>query len=264
MGIFGFGKKKEEEKNPFLSFVLLKNAEWDKNKFINDLKEDWGLQISAQIGENNDHKLPLLTEISGKRITIHLDNMPIPNRAAEESAGTNYLWKEATDVVKEHNANLVVYVDGFKSEYIKTSALMAKITSTLLKQNGALAVFSYGNIYEPKFYQNFLKNALDENEIPIYNLVWFGIKKTQDKIGVYTNGMKQFGKEEIEVYVNPGEATFEELHEFLYDIVSYVLENDALLLDGQTIGASLEQKCKITYSKGIALETDTLKIEYIK
>ena len=77
--------------------------------------------------------------------------------------------------------------------------------------------------------------------------------------GIYTYGLRKFGKEEIEVYAD---ADLNEGRDFLFDIVAYVLECDVVLNDGETIGFSEEQKLQITVSPGIALPGDTIKIEY--
>lgn len=96
-----------------------------------------------------------------------------------------------------------------------------------------------------------------------FNLVWFGIYRDDKQAGFYTYGMKKFGKEELEVYVDLDKADLGELQSFIVDIVTYILEGDVILRDGETIGFSEEQKLPIAYSKGIALDGKTLKIKYI-
>ena len=53
-----------------------------------------------------------------------------------------------------------------------------------------------------------------------------------------------------------------EIFGFLIDIASYVVESDAILKDGETIGFSEEQKLPITKSKSRVLDFDTLKIGF--
>ena len=55
---------------------------------------------------------------------------------------------------------------------------------------------------------------------------------------------------------------YEELQEMMYNMVHYVLAYDVALKSGETIGISVEQKLKITQSKGKYVEGNTLKIEY--
>ena len=94
------------------------------------------------------------------------------------------------------------------------------------------------------------------------NWIWFGIYCDEKQEGIYTYGMKKFGKDEMEVYVDKSGANLNEVREFLMSIVAYVLESDVILHDGETIGFSENQRLPITRSKGVALEGDTLKIGY--
>lgn len=48
----------------------------------------------------------------------------------------------------------------------------------------------------------------------------------------------------------------------LWDIANYVITEDVVLRDGETIGFSEEQKLPITRSKGVAVEGDSLKIKF--
>ena len=54
-----------------------------------------------------------------------------------------------------------------------------------------------------------------------------------------------------------------EIRDFLADLVSYVLEYDAVLQDGETIGFSAEDRHAISYGPGISLPDQmTLKIRF--
>lgn len=72
--------------------------------------------------------------------------------------------------------------------------------------------------------------------------------------------MRKFGKEEMEVYA--ANADLNDVRDFLLDIVTYVLDYDVTLNDGETIGFSEEQKLRITLSDAVALDGKSLKLEY--
>ena len=52
----------------------------------------------------------------------------------------------------------------------------------------------------------------------------------------------------------------EQLRDLLSNIVFYVLENDIVFHDGETIGFSEEEKLQISRSKGVSIEGQTIKI----
>ena len=79
-------------------------------------------------------------------------------------------------------------------------------------------------------------------------------------MNAYTYGMDIFGKDEMEVLDVDAEP--KEVYDFLTSLVSYVLEYDAVLQDGETIGFSQDDKHTISRSKGVSLDGMTLKISY--
>ena len=101
---------------------------------------------------------------------------------------------------------------------------------------------------------------LEEDLFPIYNLVWIGLYNGRKGLCAYTGGMRCFGYDEMEVLDSQTDART--LHGFLSDIANYVITADVVLQDGETIGFSEEQKLPITKSRGVAVEGDSLKIEF--
>lgn len=101
---------------------------------------------------------------------------------------------------------------------------------------------------------------LHEDMLPIFNWIWFGLYGSEGGLCGYTDGLEQFGREEIEVMDT--DAAPEDLRNFMVGIVSYVLENNVELHDGETIGFSEEDKHSITRSKSDVLPGMTLKISY--
>ena len=103
---------------------------------------------------------------------------------------------------------------------------------------------------------------LKEDELPIFNWVWFGLYRSEGGLNGYTYGMDVFGKEEMEVLNTDAEP--EDLRDFLASLASYVLACDVTLQDGETIGFSADDKHTITRSPGVSLpeEQMTLKIGY--
>ena len=251
----------KEEKIQFLGFVLLNESTWNKEKFLKDLKKDWDITLTKEIEEPSDYKAPICASYNNLSVLASIIESKIPNQEAEINAEFNHTWKDAVEITKTHKAHIMLSVSGPKSKYKELSILLVKLISSCLKQDNAIAVFQYSNIYEPKVYQEAAKITKD-NILPIYNLVWLGVAKTEKITILYTNGMEQFNKEDIEICVENEKFNNAEIQEFLINIVSYVLESDVILKDGETIGLTAEQKLKITYSKGIALPRNTLKIEY--
>lgn len=267
MGLFGFRKKtktkteKSMNKGDFLGFILLEKPVWDRKKFVRDFLEDWGIDIlEEEESEDEEFKDIIVAQIGNMHLTVSFVDEPVPNGEAEHYAASNYMWKDAVDIIKRHTSQIILGVLG-DNDVLEIGKIFTKAAASCLKQDGALGIYTDGAVFEPNFYLQFSR-MLKDDELPILNWVWFGPYRSKTQNGIYTYGMKKFGKDEMEVYVTPGTVDFNKVRHFMINLVNYVLENDIELKDGETIGFSAKQKLPITKSKGIALDGETLKIKY--
>lgn len=270
MGLFKRGKKEEHHASTqkdsekiagsFLGFALLSLPEWDKEQYISDFKELWGVDIVEDDREDSEEDELIYASVDGMNIMVSFMNMPIPNGEAEYWAQGNYMWKEGVDIVKTHEAQLIVSVLG-DYDIIAKGKLFVKLAAAAMKQKNAIAFYNDGAVFPPEMYLAF-SEPLKNGELPLLNWVWFGIFGNEKEIGCYTYGMRRLGKEEMEVYVPRESADLNKIRSFLLDIVGYVVGEDVILKDGETIGFSAEQKLPITLSRGIAVDGNSLKIGY--
>ena len=247
----------------FLGFVLLGKPEWDKTQFINDMKSEWNIEISEEDAEDNEEDI-IVTDLDGKRLLVSFIPAPIPDGETQYYAKGNYLWSDAEQMADAHKAQILISVLGEHTDMADIcdkAKLFVMAVCCALSQKHALAVYTDGAVYEPRFYKAVAEVMMD-NEFPIVNLVWFGPYANDKLAGFYTSGMKKFGRDEIEVFVPRDKAEMEEIRDFISDIALYTIECDAVLKDGDTIGFSEQEQLAITRSPGIALEEDTIKIEY--
>ena len=243
----------------FVGSVLLSTNIWDKKKLIADLKDEWHIEILNEevIDDSGD---AIVTTIYGYKVVIIKSPFAVPYEEAEKNAANNYMWREAVEVTKSHKAHIVVSVLGDREGVIESGLIYTEIIASCCRQENAIGVFTSGVVFEPSYYIESAEMIKDHN-LPIFNWIWFGLYPTDKGLSAYTYGMAMFGKNEIEV-LNTAE-TPRNLIEFISGIVSYVLESDVTLRDGETIGFFENDKHRITLSAGVALpEQDTLKIAY--
>ena len=227
-------------------------------KLAEDLKNSLGTDVPYN--ESSD-KNNIVISLGETLITVSFMPAPVPNGEAEHYAKSNYMWKEAADTAKAHKAHIIAAVLGKSSDTIEKGKLFVKTVLSCLDQKYAAAVYSDGAVFEPSFYRD-AASAMQNDALPVLNWVWFGIYRNEKKAGIYTYGMKKFGKDEMEIYADITNADLNEIRMFAVNIAIYVLENNVTLCHGETIGLTAEQKLPITRSKGIALDGHTLKIKY--
>ncbi len=259
-----FGKNKKSgagggsDVGDFAGFALLSEAKWSKAKFIEDMKTEWGVEVPDEKPEEND---VVYAQVGDLTLVIGMMPAPVPDGAPEHFAHGNYMWRDAVETVKSHKAHLLVCILGDSGDILEKGRLYVMASAAVLKQESAIAFYQEGAVYEPEMYL-VCARMIKSQQLPLLNLVWFGLYNDGKMAGCYTYGMRRFGKEEMEVYVASEGADLNAIREFVLSVATYVIDSDVTLHDGETIGFTEEQKLPITLSKGILLEGNTLKIAY--
>lgn len=245
----------------FTGFVLLSKAEWDKEQFIRDMKEKWYIAVDEYDASEEKDDDALVFEVGDMLAAVSLATYPIPNGEAEGNAENNYMWEDAVKVAKEHRAHLMVAVLGKEEDLLEKGKLFTKVVAACCRQEYATGIYTSGVVFEPRFYEGFA-DMMQEDELPIFNWIWFGLWRDEHGMNGYTYGMASFGKDEMEVLGTDAKPS--NLRDFLASLASYVLENDVELHDGETIGFAADDKHTITRSPGVGLpeEQMTLKISW--
>ena len=245
----------------FTGFVLLSKAEWDKEQFIRDMKEKWDIAVDEYDASEEKDDDALVFEVGDMLAAVSLASYPIPGGEAEGNAENNYMWEDAVKVAKEHCAHLMVAVLGKEEDLLEKGKLFTKVVAACCRQKYATGIYTSGVVFEPRFYEGFA-DMMQEDELPIFNWIWFGLWRDENGMNGYTYGMESFGKDEMEVLGTDAKPS--DLRDFLASLASYVLENDVELHDGETIGFAEDDKHTITRSPGVGLpeEQMTLKISW--
>ena len=254
-------KDESDHTGVFTGFVLLSKGKWDKEQFIRDMKEKWDITVDEYDASEEKDDDALVFEVGDMLAAVSLNNYPIPGGEAEANAENNYMWPDAVKVAKKHSAHIMVAVLGKEENLLEKGKLFTKVVAACCRQKYATGVYTSGVVFEPRFYEGFA-DMMQNDELPIFNWIWFGLWRDENGMNGYTYGMDVFGKDEMEVLGTDAEPG--DLRDFLASLVSYVLENDVELQDGETIGFTADDKHTITRSPGVSLPEDqmTLKISW--
>ena len=263
MGLFSFFKKEDKaDVNPvsksILGMVLLEeNNSFNIKDFTEELQNKWSLKIDNI--ETSDETSVLV--IQGYNIAIAVIPNKIPNNEVEQTAEYNYFWQNGVNETSKHKGHIIVSIMNAGKDPIQENILYSKLVSSALNNSNSNGVYIGGRtlVLSKEFYQSNVE-SMSEQELPIYNWIYIGIRSENGRNSVYTYGLKDFGKKEMEI-IN-SKSSIEDISEMMYNLSHYVLAYNVNLKSGETIGLSAEQKIKITESKGKFLNEKTLKIEY--
>jgi hypothetical protein len=182
--------------------------------------------------------------------------MPIPWGDLEWPTKTACQWPGAHEAFQQHKAHLIIAASTEVLPPVELALLLTRVTAAAIATTDAAGVY-YGNasvVIEPEQY---VQQAADANleELPIF--LWLGFHPVRESAGLsaYTTGMSIFGQRDLEVHdtaLSPSELLGR-----LADVVHYQLTTGAKLEDGQTFGATAEERISIRHAKSRFIE-DTI------
>ena len=189
-----------------------------------------------------------------------LNVFPVPDGEAEYWANSNFMDKEnALAAARNHKAHVMIAVVDKDHPPRARGELYVKLVSTLLKAPNALGVYTNGTVWLPDYFIQ-VSQDLKEGDLPLMDLVFVGLVRYEKGICGWTNGLRAFGKDELEI--RDSQQSPQEVHMLLLNIAGYIIQEDVTLQDGETLGYTAEQKLHITRSEGINVEGMSLKIGF--
>ena len=240
----------------FIANVLFSKPQWDINKFVADVRKEWGLDLSDNVVDD----IGLAYKANECLRIVAFVDAKIPYNEAEEAAERQIVWDDAKKIAKSHKAHLIIYVNCKEDSPVESAKLFTKLISCALKQEYATAAYYNDNLLHPDTYIA-LADCLhdDDYTLPVLNWIWPIPFKHGNQNGILTRGLTNFGKMEIEVCAD---APLNDILDFITDISNYILSYDVTFNDGETIGRDENEKLKISISPGIGIDEPTVKIEY--
>lgn len=231
-------------------FVLCRAAEpVDLSELDGAIADVFGRGYSAEVSEGK-----IITVIHGEGPVGFLAHIPapIPNHEAEENADRNFLWPDGRDEAARHRSHVIVTNIGTGDQTPVQSALaVSRLALVALKVFDGIGVY-WGNASvsnSREVFEAFCAN-ISEEHVPVP--VWLRfqlVRASDDEIGMYTQGMRQFDLMELEVdrcRMNP-----QNLFEFVSNIAHYLIQSGPVIMDGNTVGGSDEERILVHHRPSI-------------
>jgi hypothetical protein len=262
MGLFNFFKKEKTnlEKNEnsiLLAMPMFNNNErYNINDVVQNLKTSWDSKISDFTGDNDS----AVFKIDGEIITLAYIPAPIPWEDIQGTAEYAYNWQTASKDLEKHNGHAIVSIMSSQKNQKERFTILSKLLCSILSTSNAIGVYQGSqSLLIPKY--QYLENIdeLKEQGCPIQLWIYIGIRTSNEGNSIYTYGLNEFRKQEIEV-IN-SKINIEELYTFVSNIAGYVVNSNITFKNGETLGYTEDQKIKITSSKGQFLQGQSLKLE---
>ena len=253
MGLFDFFRKKtppagrdaadatsHEDRSTRHCFVLCSEAEpSDLSRASEIVDAVFGPGYSVEVSEK------IVTVVRGEKTVGFLAHMPapIPNQEAEENADGNFLWPNGRGEVSKHLSHVIVTNIGADDQSPVQSAIaVSRLALVALKLFDGIGVYwGHASVCNSRpIFEEFCEN-ISEASVPVPVWLRFQLVKASDeRPGLYTLGMQQFGLMDIEV--DRCGMKVQELFEFVANIAHYLIQNGPVIADGNTVGGSEEER----------------------
>lgn len=227
-------------------FVLCRTAEPGPMSDAADVvAQVFGGGHSADAAEGN-----IITVARGEINVGLLAHMPapIPNSEAEENADRNFLWPNGRDQAAKHRSHVIVTNIGSGDPTSVQSAItVSRLALVALRLFDGIGVY-WGNASvcnSREVFEAFCENISEEHlPVPVW-LRFQPVRASDDEIGLYTLGMKQFGLMEIEV--DRCRMNLQELFEFVSNLAHYLIQSGPVIADGNTVGGNEEERILVRH-----------------
>lgn len=258
MGLFSFFKKETKqqvtESDILLAMPIFKNGgSYEIKKVIDDLISVWDIEVTNIEGDDQVTSF----DIEEETIAIASMPVPIPFDDIEGTAKYAYNWPKAAEELKDHTGHAIVSMMGGKSSTLNRFRIMTKVLHAILVTSDAVGIYK-GSQSLLILRLQYIKEV-EQNDTPISLWVYIGLRKNQNKNSAYTYGLKEFGKQELEVV--DSFLSMEDLYNFLANVAHYIISNNVTLKNGETIGSTVNEKITIKASKGVFVDGVSLKLE---
>lgn len=184
-----------------------------------------------------------------KSADLILGNMPgpIPWPDLEGPCAASLLWKNATEDIRAHEGHIIVTVMADLSDIEQAITLTRGTAAVLAACQGAIGVFwTNATLIVPKpLFLEFTEKVLPHGP-PLDIWVDFRVGRTTETTSAgFTVGMRALGHMEIEAASSPEKPS--ELRNRFQALARYLLENGAVVKDGDTFGNSASEKIRIVF-----------------
>jgi hypothetical protein len=159
------------------------------------------------------------------------------------------LWKNAAEDLRDHRAHIIVTVMSEGLSAVEQSIILTRgIAAVLGACNSALGVY-WGNatlIIPRPIFLDFTEKVLPLGP-PLDLWVDFRVGRETEKTSAgFTVGLRELGHMELEARDCPEKPG--ELRDRFQSLARYLLENGAVIRDGDTVGNAANEKIRIVYA----------------
>ncbi|MDO4282395.1 MAG: DUF4261 domain-containing protein [Clostridia bacterium] len=238
--------------NSIMGYLLLKDGSFHIIEMIATLIRRYNVDIKFD-EETNAFTFKFGEYIVGASFV----NSPMGNDDAKEACKYNFLWQNAEEIVSNHKAHVLLTILNCHNK-LEGYKLFTNIMSVLANFDNTIAV------YMPA--QNMTLNAktyvedarvLVTGKNPIHLWICICPVELEDATIVYTYGLNEFGKNEIEV--RSTDKHYMEMFDFVYNLCDYILTQNVSIESGDNFKTVNGETVSAIVNNGVYIDRVSTK-----
>ena len=258
--IFAQKKDTPSPQQKVVSGIVLLNDKTvpDGKAILASLRTKWKIKTdSSSVADKT-----IVFSVQNATVMIAFLDYPVPPAEIRTAAKFSWLWRTAEQEAGAHQAQAVISVIGEPNKTLDLYKIFTRVTGGVL-ENTKSAGFYMGERYlllSRDFYLAAAVNMRDNQTIPLYCWVYFGMIQEKELSNGYTYGLQEFGLQEMEVV--DSKQSLQDVHSVLYDAALTVIQYNMKLKDGQSFTTTEGQKLTVHLSKAAFQQGETLKLDF--
>lgn len=199
--------------------------------------------------ENLEVRESVLTARLGSALAALLPlDMPIPAKELEWPVQTALLWPEAAEVVARHKAHGILTVGGEDMGPLESRVLLSRLAVAVCAVAPVTGVY-WGDASAVHAREHLIAEGAQAAEDHPAVMLWCSFHPVREDAGWsgYSLGLEAFGHLDFEIHDHKGEPA--DLLGCLADAAHYVITTGRELKDGDTFGASADERIPIRHAR---------------
>jgi hypothetical protein len=201
--------------------------------------------------------------LAGADIVIGVMPAPMSWADLEGPCATSILWPDAEKELKAHKNHVIVTVSGELNPIALSTRLTQATAALMATSNHSTGVFWYNSraVIRKDIFIDFAKDILPLGP-PLQLWIDTRVGKTENNLtSGFTSGMEALGHMEIEAENAPESVS--DLRDRLTNLADYLIENGAVINDGDTIGVDEQERIRVIYIDSVfGHESPVMRLVY--
>lgn len=238
-----------------LGFVLYKDKNIMTSEIARFYKKLWNEDLNMNMGT---------TQVTGTinqfSYVISFVDEPIDRLEMERVAKHNPLFTEGEDIARRHTCHAIVGVKGVGSAVARYKVL-TQILAAMMSTYNAIGVYlGKQSLFYGKDQLLTEAKKMAKGVLPVSSWIYYGFYSHNQQFWVYSQGLSEFGREEIEIYSDA--HTMQHMHQLAIAFSFALMSTHRLFEDGEMIELG-EDYVIVHHVYSEALQTNTLRLEIV-